>query len=86
MLDDYMSALGSDHADLNNAPGLRNGVGAGAITAAMFLREFVGDLRDRWAHVDMSSTSWMEAPDGELAKYATGWGVRTLLHWLSESP
>lgn len=86
MPEDYMSALGSDQADLNNAPGLRNGVGGGAITAAMFLREFVGDLRDRWAHVDMSSTSWVEAPDGELAKYATGWGVRTLLRWLSDSP
>jgi leucyl aminopeptidase len=84
MPDDYRSTLDSDIADLNNAPGMRDGVGAGTITAAMFLREFVGDLRDRWAHVDMSSTSWVEAPDGELARYATGWGVRTLLRWLSD--
>ncbi|HEX6075202.1 MAG TPA: M17 family metallopeptidase, partial [Micromonosporaceae bacterium] len=86
MPDDYRSTLDSEVADLNNAPGLRDGMGAGTITAAMFLREFVGDLRDRWAHVDMSATSWVESPDGVLAKYATGWGVRTLLRWLAEPP
>ncbi|MQA24160.1 MAG: peptidase M17 [Micromonosporaceae bacterium] len=80
LADDYVELLASDVADLNNAPGAKEG--AGAITAALFLREFLGDYRDRWAHIDMSSTSWSESADGELVKHATGWGVRTLLHWL----
>ena len=30
----------------------------------------------------MSAPAWSESADGELAKGATGFGVRTLLHWL----
>ena len=51
-------------------------------TAALFLREFTGELRPRWAHIDMSAPSWAASADAELAKGATGWGVRTLLRWL----
>jgi leucyl aminopeptidase len=53
------------------------------VTAALFLREFTGELRDRWVHVDMSAPSWAEGDDGELSKGATGWGARTLLRWLA---
>ncbi|MGH3739804.1 MAG: leucyl aminopeptidase family protein [Micromonosporaceae bacterium] len=81
--DDYVELLTSDVADVNNAPGASNG--AGAITAALFLREFAGDLRDRWAHIDMSATSWSDSADKELAKHATGWGVRTLVRWLERN-
>jgi leucyl aminopeptidase len=81
--DDYVEALGSDVADLVNS----TDVGAGAVMAALYLREFTGSLRDRWAHLDMSSSAWSDGADGELAKGATGWGVRTLLRWLeSTSP
>jgi leucyl aminopeptidase len=66
-------------ADVNNAP---EG-GAGSVTAALFLREFVGPARDRWAHLDMSAPAWSDGVDGEFAKGATGFGVRTLLHWLA---
>jgi leucyl aminopeptidase len=77
--DEYTASLHSDVADLTNAPiG-----GAGAITAALYLREFTGDLRQRWAHIDMSGPSWVESDDAELSKGATGWGVRTLVRWLS---
>jgi leucyl aminopeptidase len=76
--DDYLDLLGSEVADLvNSAEG-----GGGSVTAALYLREFAGPLRDRWAHLDMSAPSWAESADGELAKGATGWGVRTLLRWL----
>ncbi len=81
---DYQEKLDSDIADLSNVPPGMEGAG-GAITAAMFLREFAGDVADRWAHVDMSATSWTDSADKELAKYATGWGVRTLLRWLETS-
>jgi leucyl aminopeptidase len=82
--DDYREKLDSDIADLSNVPRGMEGA-AGAITAALFLREFTGELAGRWAHVDMSNTSWADSADAELAKYATGWGVRTLLHWLQTS-
>lgn len=79
---DYVEYLGSDIADLYSAPDR----GAGSVTAALFLREFVGQLRGNWAHLDMSAPSWADAPDGELARGATGWGVRTLLRWLATLP
>lgn len=75
---DYMSAVVSDIADLYNAT--ETGA-AGTITAALYLREFAGEQRDRWAHIDMSSPSWSDSTNGELVKGATGWGVRTLVRW-----
>ncbi|NUT38124.1 MAG: leucyl aminopeptidase family protein [Hamadaea sp.] len=76
---DYMSMVTSEIADLYN----HTDGGAGTITAALYLREFAGEQRDRWAHIDMSSTSWSDEPERELAKGATGWGVRTLVRFLS---
>lgn len=77
---DYVEFLNSDIADLYSAPDR----GAGSVTAALYLREFLGPLRARWAHLDMSAPSWSDSADGELAKGATGWGVRTLIRFLSE--
>ncbi|GAA5177970.1 M17 family metallopeptidase [Rugosimonospora acidiphila] len=76
--DDYLELLASDIADAANV----GDGGAGSVTAALFLREFAGAARNRWAHLDMSAPSWIEGPEGELVKGATGWGVRTLLRWL----
>ncbi|WBB65178.1 leucyl aminopeptidase family protein [Micromonospora sp. WMMD812] len=75
---DYVEYLGSEVADLYSAP-----EPAKSVTSALFLREFTGDLRDRWLHVDMSAPSWAESDDAELTKGATGWGVRSLLRWLA---
>jgi leucyl aminopeptidase len=76
--DDYRDALDSEVADLVNS----TDIGGGSVMAALFLREFAGAVRDRWVHVDMSAPAWADSADGELAKGATGWGVRTLLRWL----
>jgi leucyl aminopeptidase len=79
---DYVSMVTSEIADLyNHADG-----GGASILAALFLREFTGEYRDRWAHIDMSAPAWSEEPEGELAKGATGWGVRTLVRFLSTLP
>jgi leucyl aminopeptidase len=78
LVEDYVDELRSDVADLVNF----TDIGAGSVAAALYLREFAGPLRDRWVHVDMSSASWADRADAELAKGATGWGVRTLLRWL----
>ncbi|MEO3778586.1 leucyl aminopeptidase family protein [Micromonospora sp. B11E3] len=76
---DYVQYLRSDIADLYSAPTQ----GAGSVVAALYLREFTGDLRQRWLHVDMSAPSWAERDDAELSRGATGWGVRGLLRWLA---
>ncbi len=78
LVDDYAELLASEVADLANSAES----GPGSIVAALFLREFVGTVRERWAHLDMSAPSWADSADGELTKGATGWGARTLLRWL----
>jgi leucyl aminopeptidase len=75
--DDYVEYLRSDLADLYSAP-----EPAKSVSAALFLREFTGDLRDRWVHIDMSAPSWSDDEHAELTRGATGWGVRGLLRWL----
>ncbi|MBB5871490.1 leucyl aminopeptidase [Allocatelliglobosispora scoriae] len=75
---DYRAAVVSEIADLYNSTEVS---AAGTITAALYLREFTGEQHDRWAHIDMSSPSWADSANGELAKGATGWGVRTLVRW-----
>jgi leucyl aminopeptidase len=76
--DDYVDTLRGEVADLLNSPS-----GPGSVIAALYLREFVGDARDRWAHIDMSAPAWIDRDEGELSRGATGWGVRTLLRWLA---
>jgi leucyl aminopeptidase len=75
---DYAEYLVSDIADLYSAPDR----GAGSVVAALYLREFTGDLRDRWVHIDMSAPSWSDSAEAELTKGATGWGARAVLRWL----
>ncbi len=77
--DEYLELFASELADVANSgvPGV-----AGSVTAALYLREFAGPARDRWAHLDMSAPSWADSADGELTRGATGWGVRTLMRWL----
>jgi leucyl aminopeptidase len=77
---DYAEYLASDIADLYSAPD--RSAGAGSVLAALYLREFTGDRRDRWVHIDMSAPSWSDSVEAELSKGATGWGARALLRWL----
>jgi leucyl aminopeptidase len=77
MYDAYLESLQGGPADLKNV-GDRWG---GAITAALFLGEFVPrDLS--WAHLDIAGPAFRERPSAELRAGGTGAGVRTLLHWL----
>ena len=61
------------YADLDNAPGGRK---AGSITAAEFLKEFVGDTP--WVHMDIAGTAW-ELNRPYVGNGASGFGVRTLI-------
>lgn len=76
----YRRALDSDVADLTH---IAPGVGGGAVTAALFLREFVGERR--WAHLDIAGTGRSDVDAGITAKGGTGFGTRLLLRWLEET-
>ncbi len=76
LIEEYRRDIDSRVADLKNV-----GEGhSGTIVAALFLREFTGGLP--WAHIDFSSTVMSDGfpchPKG-----ASGFGVRTLLRWLT---
>lgn len=79
---EYRSAIDSEVADISHVS--RENIGAGAITAGLFLREFIGTRR--WAHLDIAGPARAEAVRGENPKGATGFGVRLLLRWLATSP
>jgi len=78
LVDLQKETLRSDVADMKNS-GERWG---GAITAAVFLREFVGDTP--WAHLDIAGPSQAPRERGYMAKGATGIGVRTLAEFLAQ--
>ncbi len=71
--DDYKDALKSPFADMPNI-GSRWG---GAITAAMFLKEFVDTTP--WVHLDIAGTAWLEEDKPFLAKGPTGVPLRTMV-------
>lgn len=68
--------LKSDLADMKNT-GARWG---GALTAGLFLKEFVGDLP--WVHVDIAGPSASEKEHGHLARGGTGFAVATIFEYL----
>ncbi len=70
--DDYKDLFRSEIADMANTGG-RYG---GAITAALFIKAFAGDLP--WVHMDIAGTAWSEDVKPYQPKGATGVGVRTL--------
>ena len=79
LVDDYVTALDSDIADLNHTADKYNFNG-GSITAALFLEQFVD--KATWAHLDIAGVGRAEADAGENPKGGTGWGVRLLLQWI----
>jgi leucyl aminopeptidase len=70
--DEYKEQLKSPFADLPNI-GTRWG---GAITAAMFLKEFADSMP--WVHLDIAGTAWLDDAKPFLAKGPSGVAVRTL--------
>ncbi|MBN8468938.1 leucyl aminopeptidase [Corallococcus exiguus] len=68
--------LESEVADMKNV----GGDNAGAITAGLFLEEFVDGLP--WAHIDMAGTARAERDNAWRSKGATGYGTRLLIDFL----
>lgn len=76
----YKKQLESPIADYKNIGG-RYG---GALTAGLFLQGFVDDEMP-WVHIDLAGPSFAEKPlNNYTKKGATGFGVRTLLTFLSD--
>jgi leucyl aminopeptidase len=80
LVEDYRDSLDSDIADLRNIGDPRKHYSGGSITAALFLRDFVG--RTPWAHLDVAGPARADSDEDEVTKGATGFGVRTFLRWL----
>ena len=73
LFDEYKDQLRSEIADMINTGGRLGG----AITAALFLKEFTGGLP--WIHLDIAGTAWADESKPFMPKGPTGVGVRTLI-------
>ncbi len=77
MWKEYDDKIKSDFADVKNIGDRGSG---GTITAACFLKKFVGD--SKWAHLDIAGTAWNTKARPYLALGATGVGVKTIIEFL----
>jgi len=74
----YDKMIDSKFADMKNTGGRH----AGSITAAQFLKRFVGETP--WAHLDIAGTA-MGSPESDINKsWASGWGVRLLDRFVAD--
>ncbi|MDR2034522.1 MAG: leucyl aminopeptidase [Helicobacteraceae bacterium] len=70
----------SEIADISNVSSTRYG---GAITAALFLSEFVEEKnRDKWAHLDIAGPAYVEKAWGANPYGASGAGTRWIVRYL----
>jgi leucyl aminopeptidase len=77
--DDYKKLIKSDIADIKNIGSSRWG---GAITAALFLSEFVKDTP--WAHIDIAGPAFTKKATDYCNSGGTGFGVRLLCELLEK--
>ena len=76
--DDYDKIINSDIADMKNI-GDRGG---GSITAAQFLKRFVGTTP--WVHLDIAGMAWSDKARPPVPKGGTGFGVRLLERFVAD--
>jgi leucyl aminopeptidase len=74
--DEYRESIVSQIGDIKNTGG-RYG---GAITAAMFLKEFVGETP--WLHLDIAAMAWNDDAKAWIASGPTGVAVRSITEWV----
>lgn len=73
MNDTFDKLINCDIADMQNIGANR---AAGSITAAQFLKRFVG--KTPWAHLDIAGVAWSKKDAPTVPKGGTGFGVRLL--------
>ncbi len=76
--EEYRDMIKSNIADIVNS----GGRWGGAVTAAMFLKEFVGDTP--WLHLDIAGVAWMEDNKPWIAKGPSGVPVRSLVEFVRD--
>jgi len=74
--DDYLDLIKGDVGDLKNS----GGRWGGAITAALFLKEFTQEIP--WVHLDIAGPAWSDKVTAYGVKGATGFGVNSVLRFL----
>jgi leucyl aminopeptidase len=74
--DEYRELIKSDVADIKNS----GGRAAGAVTAAMFLKEFTEEYP--WIHLDIAGTAYSEADLGAIPKGPTGVPTGTFIEFV----
>jgi leucyl aminopeptidase len=74
--DEYKEQIRSAIADIMNT----GGRWGGAITAAMFLKEFAEETP--WIHLDIAGTAWMEEQKPWIAKGPSGIALRSLVEFV----
>jgi len=73
---EYQEMIRSHIADIMNT----GGRWGGAVTAAMFLKEFVAETP--WIHLDIAGTAWMDDNKAWIAKGPSGFAVRSLVEFV----
>lgn len=81
LVDDYDESLDSDVADVAHISSMK--ADGGSITAALFLRRFVGTVP--WAHLDIAGAGRADKNKDEVVKGGTAFSTRALLYWLEAS-
>jgi len=76
--DEYREMIKSDIGDIKNT----GGRWGGAVTAAMFLKEFVSDTP--WLHLDIAGVAWMEENKPWIAKGPSGVAVRSIVEFVQD--
>ncbi|MBI1805137.1 MAG: leucyl aminopeptidase [Ignavibacteriae bacterium] len=76
LFEEYEKQIKSDVADVKNV----GGRWAGAITAGLFLKKFIGDYK--WVHLDIAGTAILEESLPYIPKGGSGVGVRLLIEFL----
>jgi leucyl aminopeptidase len=75
--DDYGDQIKSPIADIMNTGKNRWG---GAITAALFLKQFAGDTP--WLHLDIAGCAWNDESKPWIANGPSGIAVRSIVEWV----
>ncbi|HEV2115129.1 MAG TPA: leucyl aminopeptidase, partial [Terriglobales bacterium] len=74
--EEYKEQIRSSIADIMNT----GGRWGGAVTAAMFLKEFAEETP--WIHLDIAGTAWMDDNKAWIAKGPSGVAVRSLVEFV----
>ncbi len=75
---EYFEQIRSNIADIMNS----GGRWGGAVTAAMFLKEFVAETP--WIHLDIAGTAWIDDNKAWIAKGPSGIALRSIVEYARE--